>query len=217
MKQSSGTEIPIVASNLDLFSTDGDLCALCDHAIENKLQGILIFPSSVSLCSDLLFKSDVQLGCAISFPDGRSTLATKLFEIKEVKKLGAQAVTVFCNYSALRSGEKNLINEEIEKISKLAKELKLKLTIAVEASILKQKQLKYVVKLCKEYEVDSFLTSYGSSFSECCSHLNDISDKLKSEITVVSYLEKLNRKDVEKLSNLGTSTILTSNRLKCLK
>ena len=44
MKQSSGTEIPIVASNLDLFSTDGDLCALCDHAIENKLQGILVFP-----------------------------------------------------------------------------------------------------------------------------------------------------------------------------
>ena len=206
-----------IACNLELFATDGDICALTDIAIARGFDSILVYPTSVSLCADILYDSEVQLNCTIAYPHGRSTTESKCAEINAVAKLGAQAVTVFLNYSALRSGEKNLINEEIEIISKLTKQLKIKLTCAVEASILKQKQLKYVIQTCANWKVDSFLTSYGSTFSECCSHLNDISDRLKSEVKILSFLNKFNKKDAEKLLKLGAHKILICENIEKIK
>lgn len=205
-----------IASNLNLYATDGDICSLCDYAITNAIESILVYPTSVSLCSNILYDSKVQVDCAIAFPHGRSTLASKLAEIKEVSKQGADAVTTFLNYSALRSGEKNLINQEIEEISKLTKKLNLKITFAVEASILKQKYLIHAIKTCVNHNADGFLTSYGSSFSECCSHLNEIPESLKSELNIISYIEKLSKRESEKLLKLGARKLIISGHLKNL-
>ena len=205
--------VTIISTNLNLYATDGDICSLCDAAINHKLQSVLVYPTNVPLCAELLDNTNIIIDSVIAYPHGRSTLQAKLSEIDSVAQLGAKAVTVFINYSALRAGEKNSIEEEIEKLTKASKKKKLKCTIAVEASILKSKQLKFAFKSALQAQSDAFLCSIGSTLSETSNEISQLTAKKNSSIEIVAYLKKVNAKDIEKLKKLGASTILSDGNL----
>jgi len=205
--------VTIISTNLNLYATDGDICSLCDAAINHKLQSVLVYPTNVPLCAELLDNSNITIDSVIAYPHGRSTLQAKLSEIDSVAQLGAKAVTIFINYSALRAGEKNSIAEEIERLTQASKKKKLKCTIAVEASILKSKQLKFAFKSALQAQSDAFLCSIGSTLSETSNEISQLTAKKNSSIEIVAYLKKVNAKDIEKLKKLGASTILSDGNL----
>ena len=205
--------VTIISTNLNPYATDGDICSLCDAAINHKLQSVLVYPTNVPLCAELLDNTNIIIDSVIAYPHGRSTLQAKLSEIDSVAQLGAKAVTIFINYSALRAGEKNSIAEEIERLTQASKKKKLKCTIAVEASILKSKQLKFAFKSALQAQSDAFLCSIGSTLSETSNEISQLTAKKNSSIEIVAYLKKVNAKDIEKLKKLGASTILSDGNL----
>lgn len=203
----------IISTNLNLYATDGDICSLCDAAISHQLQSVLVYPTNVQLCAELLDNTNITIDSVIAYPHGRSTLQAKLSEIDSVAGLGAKAVTVFINYSALRAGEKNSIVEEIEILTQASKKKKLKCTIAVEASILNTKQLKFAYKSALQAQSNAFLCSIGSSLSETSNEISQLNPKKNSGIELIAYLKKVNAKDINKLKNLGADTILSDGNL----
>ena len=212
------TKIPlnfnhIVSSNLNLFSSNGDICSLCDAAIAHDLLSVLVFPTSIPFCANLLNHTSIKLDAVIAYPHGRSTLKSKIAEINEVAQLGADAVTVYINYSALRAGEKNVIAEEIQKLAKICQKISLDLTIALEGSILEPKHLKFALNTSIQSKVDAFLSSYGASFSETCHQITQLASDKKSPIKLQAYLKKLNPKLIHKLNSLGADTIISDGEL----
>ncbi|MAV39794.1 MAG: hypothetical protein CML12_04370 [Puniceicoccaceae bacterium] len=207
----------IISTNLNLYATEGDICSLCDAAISNQLESVLVYPTNVQLCAELLDNTNITIDSVIAYPHGRSTLQAKISEIDSVAKLGATAVTVFINYSALRAGEKNSIAEEIELLTQASKKKNLKCTIALEASILKTKQLKFAFKSAIQAQSDAFLCSIGSSLSETSNEISQLNSKKNASIKIVAYLKKVNAKDINKLKELGADRILSDGNLNKIK
>ena len=207
----------IVSANLNLFASNADICSLCETAIAHDLSSVLIFPTSVPLCANLLEHSNLKLDAVIAYPHGRSTLESKIAEISQVAKLGADAVTVFINYSALRSGEKNITANEIFALATTTQKKQLQLTVALEGSILEPKHLKFAYNASIDAKADAFLSSYGASFSETSNQINQISSNENTPIKLQAYLRKLNPKMIQKLNSLGVDTIVSDGDLNKFK
>ncbi|MFL2847870.1 MAG: hypothetical protein ACJZ9B_02730 [Coraliomargaritaceae bacterium] len=169
------------------------------------------------LCANLLEHSNLKLDAVIAYPHGRSTLESKIAEISQVAKLGADAVTVFINYSALRSGEKNITANEIFALATTTQKKQLQLTVALEGSILEPKHLKFAYNASIDAKADAFLSSYGASFSETCNQINQISSNKNTTIKLQAYLRKLNPKMIQKLNSLGVDTIVSDGDLNKFK
>ena len=207
----------IVSANLNLFASNADICSLCETAIAHDLSSVLIFPTSVPLCANLLEHSNLKLDAVIAYPHGRSTLESKIAEINQVAKFGADAVTAFINYSALRSGEKNITANEIFALATATQKRQLQLTIALEGSFLEPKHLKFAYNASIEVKADAFLSSYGASFSETCNQINQISSNENTPIKLQAYLRKLNPKMIQKLNSMGVDIIVSDGDLNKFK
>ena len=89
-------------------------------------------PSSVSICSDILYNSKAKVCTVIGFPHGRSSLESKREEILRAKANGANEVDIVMNYAALRAGDKTIVTEEIVRLCEVARESGLLTKIIVE-------------------------------------------------------------------------------------
>ncbi|MGB0412984.1 MAG: deoxyribose-phosphate aldolase [Coraliomargarita sp.] len=149
------------ATNLKLDASDGELCALCDEAAEASYASVCIYPTSVSLCSNILYGTDTGVCTVIGFPHGRSSLQAKEIEIQQVKEYGASEVDIVLNYAALRAGEKSLASEEIIRLCETAREQELLTKIIVETCFLNEKQKLTALSICETAKANFIKTSTG--------------------------------------------------------
>lgn len=149
------------ATNLKLDSSDGELCALCDEAAEAKYASVCVYPTNVTLCSNILYNTEVGVCTVIGFPHGRSTLEAKHAEVLRAKEHGASEVDIVLNYHALRGGENSLAAEETVRLCQTARENDLLTKIIVEACYLNQKQKLAALKICEQAGATFIKTSTG--------------------------------------------------------
>jgi deoxyribose-phosphate aldolase len=149
------------ATNLKLDATDGEICALCDEAAHAGYASVCIYPTSVSLCSDILYSSKAKVCTVIGFPHGRSSFKSKRKEITIAKDNGADEVDIVMNYAALRAGDKSVVSEEIIRLCKVARESDLLTKIIVETCYLNEKQKLTALKICEKAGADFIKTSTG--------------------------------------------------------
>jgi deoxyribose-phosphate aldolase len=149
------------ATNLRLDSTDSDLCALCDEAAESRFAAVCVYPSSVTLCSSILYNSDTAVGTVIGFPHGRTSLECKRAEVLRAAHDGANEVDIVLNYAAIRAGEKSLAAEEALDLCQTARQSNLLTKIIVETCYLNQQQKLEALQICEAAEAEFIKTSTG--------------------------------------------------------
>ena len=149
------------ATNLKLDSTDGELCALCDEAAQAGYASVCVYPTSVSLCSNILYSTNVGICTVIGFPHGRSTLESKREEILRAVDHGATEVDIVLNYAALRTGEKSLAAEEVLRLCESARSQKVLTKIIVETCFLNHAQKLAALSVCENAGADFIKTSTG--------------------------------------------------------
>jgi len=149
------------ATNLKLDSSDGELCALCDEAAVAGYASVCVYPTSVSLCSNILYNSSVGVCTVIGFPHGRSSLESKRGEILYAKEQGADEVDIVMNYPALRAGEKSLVAEELLRLCEVARKADLRSKVIVETCFLNEEQKLAALRICEAAGADFIKTSTG--------------------------------------------------------
>lgn len=85
------------------------------EAISEGFKLIMIRPENVSLAKEMVQKagSNLTIGTVIDFPDGISSLETKLEEAKKAIANGADDLDFVCNYTAFKKGYRNVVKKEI--------------------------------------------------------------------------------------------------------
>ncbi len=161
------------ATNLKLDASDGEICALCDEAAEASYASVCVYPTSVSLCSNILYGTETGVCTVIGFPHGRSSLQAKKSEIKQAKENGATEVDIVLNYSALRAGEKSLASEEIIRLCEVARKQQLLTKIIVETCFLNEAQKLTALTICETAKADFIKTSTG--FGSAGATVDDVS------------------------------------------
>jgi len=137
---------------------DADLTALCEDAKRFGFPAVIVNPCNVKYCRKLLKDSDVKVGTVIGFPLGE-TLKTKLTQIKQAKKDGAQDLDIMISLSALKNGRWDLLAREMKKLMAACKGKTVK--VIIETCYLTREEIIKACELCVSLKVRFVKTSTG--------------------------------------------------------
>lgn len=93
-----------------------DIERLCREALKYHFATAFVNPCWVQRAAELLRGSDVKVGVAIGFPLGAHTTASKVFQTEEAIRLGAQEPDMVINIGAVKSGDWELVMEDIRAV-----------------------------------------------------------------------------------------------------
>ncbi|MCL4899086.1 deoxyribose-phosphate aldolase [Streptococcus suis] len=131
------------------------------EAKEYDFASVCVNPTWVALAAESLKDSDVKVCTVIGFPLGANTPAVKAFETKDAISNGADEIDMVINIGALKTGNYDLVLEDIKAVvaasgDKLAK-------VIIEACLLTDDEKVKACQLSQEAGADYVKTSTGFS------------------------------------------------------
>ena len=192
-----------------------EILALCDDAVKYKAASVCIPPCFVKTASDYL-KGALKVCTVIGFPNGNTTTACKLFELKEAIKNGAKELDMVINIGWLKEGRDDLVKDEIRQLKEACEDLVLK--VIIETCLLTEEEKIRMCRIVTEAGADFIKTSTG--FSTAGATFDDIAlfaahvgpkVKIKAAGGISSF------EDAEHFIKLGASRLGTSRLIKIEK
>jgi deoxyribose-phosphate aldolase len=116
------TELPQTRSQLAAMidhailrpeATLADLRAGCEAAARLRVASVCVRPCDVAEAARLLAGESVAIGTVVGFPHGASATAVKVAEVQRALADGAAELDMVLNIGRLRSGEIDLVRDEI--------------------------------------------------------------------------------------------------------
>ena len=138
----------IEATNLKSEATMRDIEALCDEAIKNNYAAVCVAPYYVTLASSLLKGTSVEIATVIGGKMGYQTTSVKSYEAIEAIQNGATEIGMGINLCAVKNGDFEYVQEEIEEIRDSIDGKTLK--VMVDVSKLTEEELIKIVRICNE-------------------------------------------------------------------
>src|SRR3972149_9662087 len=92
--------------------TSEDVKEACREAVQHGFAAIVVNPAHVAVAVRAVQGSPVKVCSVLSFPFGLSTSNTKAYEARSVLAQGAQEIDMVMNFSALRSGDADLVLQD---------------------------------------------------------------------------------------------------------
>ncbi len=102
-------------------ATREDILRHCEEAIQYHFATVVVFPFWLPLVRKALQDSDVKPATVIGFPFGANGRSVKLYEARTAITNGAKELDIVINYSALKSGERQIVEAEIKELVDVAR------------------------------------------------------------------------------------------------
>ena len=135
--------------------------AVCEEAKQYHFASVCVNPCWVPLIAEELKGSGVSVCCVIGFPLGASLSSVKAFEAREAVAAGAQEIDMVINIGAVKSGDWELVKEDIAAVNAAKGTAKLK--VIIETCLLTDEEKVRVCQIAKEVGADFVKTSTGFS------------------------------------------------------
>lgn len=135
---------------------------LCQEAREYKFASVCVNSSNIPLAVELLRGSGVKACSVVGFPLGAMTTKAKVAETKEVIENGATEIDMVINVGALKSGNWDLVKDDIESVVIAAKGKAL-VKVIIETCLLTDEEKVRVCQISKMAGADFVKTSTGFS------------------------------------------------------
>ena len=143
-------------------ATKEQIVKLCQEAAEYKFASVCVNPAWVSVSAKELSDSPVKVCTVIGFPLGASTSETKAFETADAIAKGAEEIDMVINIGALKSGDDELVKNDIKAVVESAKG-KAIVKVIIETCLLTDEEKAVASRLSKEAGADFVKTSTGFS------------------------------------------------------
>ena len=203
-------------TNLKLDSTLKDIEKLCDEAIKYHFASVCVPPYYVPLAASLLKDSTVQVCTVIGFPNGYSTKEVKSYEAINAIENGANEIDMVININALKNKDYDYIKDEIEEIRDSIDGHVLK--VIIETSLLDDKEIEKMTKICNETYVNFIKTSTGFGSRGASLHDLEIINKYKNDILEIKASGGIkNEEDAESFIKAGATRLGTSSGVTIMK
>lgn len=144
--------------------TDKDMEKGCELALKYDTASVCIKPYAVPLAKEILKGSDVKTGTVIGFPHGNSTTVIKMAEAEQACRDGAVEVDMVINIGKALGDDWEYVSDEIELISRVAKEAGALLKVIFENDFLQEKHIIRLCEICNHCQADFVKTSSGYGF-----------------------------------------------------
>ncbi|HHT7747969.1 TPA: deoxyribose-phosphate aldolase [Streptococcus suis] len=131
------------------------------EAKEYDFASVCVDPTWVALAAESLKDSDVKVCTVIGFPLGANTPAVKAFETKDAISNGADEIDMVINIGALKTGNYDLVLEDIKAVVAASGDKLVK--VIIEACLLTDDEKVKACQLSQEAGADYVKTSTGFS------------------------------------------------------
>jgi len=136
---------------------------LCAEARQYNFASVCIQPIWVELAAELLAGSPVLTCTVCGFPQGANLPSVKLFETLAALRQGAQEVDMVINVGALKDGNTQLVQDEIQALADACHNARAKLKVIIECCLLTDDEKKVACELSVKAGADFVKTSTGMS------------------------------------------------------
>lgn len=192
-----------------------DITKLIDEAIEYNTASVCIPASYVKKAVEYADGKTV-ICTVIGFPNGYSTVATKVFETEDAIKNGAKEIDMVININELKNKNYDYVLDEIKQIKKACGDLILK--VIIETALLTEEEKVKMCEIVSESGADYIKTSTG--FSTGGATFEDIKlfkDHVAPEVKIKAAGGISSLDDAVKFIELGASRLGTSRLVKLAK
>ena len=143
--------------------TEADVMKACREALQYGFAAVVVNPGHVSIVARELKGSAVKVCSVISFPFGLTPTAVKVYEARMVLEEGAEEIDMVMNYSALRSGQTELVLNDIKGVVEEAGKIQRKVVVKVilENCYLTDNEKRKACRLVVQAGADYVKTSTG--------------------------------------------------------
>jgi len=148
-------------TNLRPEATEEQIIRLCREAREYDFAAVVVNAAYVELASSELAGSEVKVAAVVGFPLGATLSSVKRFEAGEVLKLGAREIDMVLNLGALKSGKREFVQADIERVAEVTHERGGLLKVILETVLLTEDEKKLACELSVKAEADFVKTSTG--------------------------------------------------------
>ncbi len=146
-------------TNLKADVTQEQIGKLCEEAKLYNFATVCINPSNVSFTKKLLQGSKVGVTTVVGFPLGATTPTVKAIEARDAIANGADEIDMVINVGALKSGNLQLVEDDIKAVRSATKGKILK--VILETALLNSEQIVKACHLAKSAGADFVKTSTG--------------------------------------------------------
>lgn len=149
-------------TNLKPFATHVDFERLCREAKLNRFAMVAINSARVALCKELLAGSHVNVGAAVSYPFGQTTLETKVFEAENAIVNGADEIDYVINIAELKEGHLDYIRREMETMVAVCQKGGAVSKVIFETCYLTDSEIQAVAEIALDVQPNYIKTSTGA-------------------------------------------------------
>ena len=140
-------------------ATQEEIGKLCEEARKYRFASVCVNPGYVALASRLLRGSNVMVCTVIGFPLGSTTPTVKAIEARDAIANGADEIDMVINIGALKSGNDQLVQDDIKAVRDATRGKTLK--VILETSYLTKDEKVRACKMSKIAQADFVKTSTG--------------------------------------------------------
>jgi deoxyribose-phosphate aldolase len=155
-------------------TTIADVDRVCVEASLESFAAVCIPPKFVSAARKMLDGSRVKVATVIGFPLGYSTIEVKVKEIEDALASGADEVDMVINLSALKSGDWEYLENEIQACLAPVYTAGRVIKVIVESGMLTDTELVACCALYGRYNIDFMKTSTGYATDGASVHAVEI-------------------------------------------
>lgn len=200
-----------------------------EEAIQENFKLIMIRPEYVALAKEMIVKANSTLlvGTVIDFPEGKSSLETKIKEANEAIENGADDLDFVCNYEAFKNGDLALVKQEVLIGTQIGLASNKTVKWIIEIAALNDKEIIQLSVLIKNVVMSHFKEGdYGSVFVKSSTGFYETENGMPNGATVPAIIIMLENAsplsvkaaggvrsydDAVQMINLGVKRIGTSS------
>ncbi|MNI24842.1 Deoxyribose-phosphate aldolase 2 [compost metagenome] len=139
-----------------------EITKLTEEAKTYKFASVCVNPTWVAYSAEQLSGTDVKVCTVIGFPLGTTTTAVKAFETTDAIANGADEVDMVINVGALKAGDNELVEKDIQAVVNAASGKAL-VKVIIEACLLNDEEIERACELAVKAGADFVKTSTGFS------------------------------------------------------
>ncbi|MFH1416525.1 MAG: deoxyribose-phosphate aldolase [Elusimicrobiota bacterium] len=146
-------------TSLKADATQEQIGKLCEEAKQYGFATVCVNPSNVKLAKQLLKDSSVGVTTVVGFPLGATTPTVKAIEARDAIANGADEIDMVINVGALKSGNYNMVKDDIKAVRDATAGKVLK--VILETALLNSEQIVEASRMAKDAGADFVKTSTG--------------------------------------------------------
>jgi deoxyribose-phosphate aldolase len=143
--------------------TAADIDTLCDEAVTYRFKAVCVNPTWVKRAVSRMRGSGVVTASVIGFPLGAAHPKIKAAEARQALRDGAREIDMVLNIGALKSGDHDLVREDISGVSEACREVGALNKVILETCLLSDEEKVIACRLAVEGKAHFVKTSTGFS------------------------------------------------------